>query len=256
MNKQEILTEGYLAAYVTGELDAQQIEEIDVFIKSDDDVRREYFQIQRIVELLAFDRAVTPPAKIKAMIMEQVAKRSSLTSSKTTLNYLVAASVTIAILSAIAGVYYRSEWKSTQQELAQLNIRNQEIADGFQFVSQELEVAKVELSVTNSPDYKRIILQGTDNAKDAQTVLFWNPNTQGIYLNSASLAALPKGKQYQLWALKDGQPIDAGVFDAKEGDFQIMKNIAQADAFAVTIEVTGGAESPTLSTMQVFASTS
>ncbi|MFT6883546.1 MAG: anti-sigma-K factor RskA, partial [Marinoscillum sp.] len=76
-----------------------------------------------------------------------------------------------------------------------------------------------------------------------------------IYLNSANLPELSGNQQYQLWALVDGKPIDAGVFDADGGQFQIMKGVARADAFAVTIEQSGGADSPTLSTMQVYGET-
>lgn len=74
-------------------------------------------------------------------------------------------------------------------------------------------------------------------------------------LNVENLPMPPSGKQYQLWALKDGKPIDAGVFDmipGTEGDMHMMPvTIADADAFAVTLEKKGGSPSPTLT--QLYA---
>ncbi|MBU2913054.1 MULTISPECIES: anti-sigma factor [Reichenbachiella] len=251
MNKQEILNEGYLVAYITGELTSEQTREIEEFISSDEEVKHEYEDLERILEMLSFDRAVTPAATVKKLIMEHrdVQKKST---DHSMLRYMVAASVFIAIVSAVASLYYRGEWQSAERELSDLNLQHQELAEGFQFVKNELASNQVQFDVVNSPDFRRIILDGTPNAASAKTVLFWNPEQEEIYLNSSTLAALPEGKQYQLWALKDGQPIDAGVFDADAASFQVMKNIAQADAFAVTVEQVGGAASPTLSTMQVY----
>jgi len=76
-----------------------------------------------------------------------------------------------------------------------------------------------------------------------------------VYLDVQQLPSLPAGKQYQLWALDKGKPVDAGVLAANTaaGDsIQQMKNIASAQAFAMTVEPTGGSAGPTLATMTVI----
>ncbi|RZK28201.1 MAG: anti-sigma factor [Hymenobacter sp.] len=65
---------------------------------------------------------------------------------------------------------------------------------------------------------------------------------------------LPPGKQYQLWALDNGKPVDAGVLTAATtagSGLQQMKDIASAQTFAMTVEPTGGSAGPTLTTMTV-----
>jgi anti-sigma-K factor RskA len=50
------------------------------------------------------------------------------------------------------------------------------------------------------------------------------------------------GKQYQLWALMDGQPIDLGMFDVDVQQKRLlvkMKNVQNAQAFAITLEDRG-----------------
>ena len=61
-----------------------------------------------------------------------------------------------------------------------------------------------------------------------------------------------QGKQYQLWALVDGKPVDAGMVDANCTTVCKMKNIPKAQAFAITLEKAGGSPSPTMEAMYVF----
>ena len=66
------------------------------------------------------------------------------------------------------------------------------------------------------------------------------------------MRTLAQENQYQLWAIIDGKPVDAGVFDTSLAGLLKMKEIGNgAAAFAVTIEPRGGKASPTLETMQV-----
>jgi anti-sigma-K factor RskA len=71
-------------------------------------------------------------------------------------------------------------------------------------------------------------------------------------LNVDKLPMPPSDKQYQLWALKDGKPYDAGVFDMT-GDMHMMPvKIGEADAFAVTLEKKGGSPTPTLTQLYMM----
>ena len=73
-----------------------------------------------------------------------------------------------------------------------------------------------------------------------------------MFLSVQNLKDLTEENQYQLWAIIDGAPVDAGVFNPGESNLLKMKNITSgAAAFAVTIEPKGGSENPSLETMQV-----
>ncbi|MBR09290.1 MAG: hypothetical protein CMP48_16605 [Rickettsiales bacterium] len=256
MSREEILNEGYLAAYITEELSKSDAAEVEQFIADDEEIRDEYYNLQKTVEQLAFQYSISPAEVVKRYIMEdsKVVKffGESSESASSGMKLALAASVIIALASMMSAYYFWNEWQDTDYRLAQLTARNIELAESYNTVNQELSEIQQDLAVLVSPEFSRIILNGTDNAANAKAVIYWNPNDEEVYLNSANMASLPQNQQYQLWALIDGVPVDAGVFDAEEGTFQIMKNIAKADAFAVTVEQTGGADSPTLSTMQVY----
>jgi anti-sigma-K factor RskA len=93
---------------------------------------------------------------------------------------------------------------------------------------------------------------GTPNSPEALASVYWNQTTKEVYLSLQNMKELSQENQYQLWALIDGKPVDAGVFDGNVAGLIRMKDIpAGAGTFAVTIERRGGVPSPTLSTMQV-----
>ena len=64
-----------------------------------------------------------------------------------------------------------------------------------------------------------------------------------------NLPAPTSGKQYQLWAILNGQPVDLGVipndiFVQKKALLLTMKNTIGAQAFAITLEKMGGNPTP------------
>lgn len=256
MTRQELQSEGHLVAYITGELPNPTAREVEALLREDMEVRREYVGLQDTLEQLAHAYGVSPSANIKHQLMEHPSvftyarlpeNRGGFSST-----FMVAASGVVALLSMVAAIYFWNKWKGTDDRLAMLTAQNLELAENLKTVNHSMEGMRRNLAVLVSPDFSRIILDGTANAQGAKAVIYWNKEEEEVFINSATMAALPSHQQYQLWALVDGQPVDAGVFDAREGAFQIMKNIARADAFAVTVERQGGAKGPTLETMQVY----
>ncbi len=87
--------------------------------------------------------------------------------------------------------------------------------------------------------------------------VFWNTESKAVYLLVNQLPKPATGKQYQLWAIADGKPVDAGIFELGEGiTFIKLKTIAKAEAFAITLEKKGGSETPTMDAMYVMGKVS
>ena len=82
--------------------------------------------------------------------------------------------------------------------------------------------------------------------------VFWNENNQ-VFLNPKNLPAAPTGKQYQLWAIVDGKPVDMGMYDPNNKSLvQEMKTVSKPQAFAITLEKEGGSPTPTMEEMYVM----
>lgn len=166
----------------------------------------------------------------------------------------IAASLLIALLSAATAWYFRGEWKEAEQQLELAVAQNQEIASQYETASQRSERLENDLSVVSSPDYQAIALAGTDVSPNSIARVFWNPSAEQLYLSSGNLPVPPTDQQYQLWAIVDGKPVSAGVFEVATDDSSlqvITSQIAQASAFAITLEPRGGSPSPTMEAMYV-----
>jgi len=126
------------------------------------------------------------------------------------------------------------------------------MANDYNTVNQRLDKIETDIRVIDNPAFSRIVMKGTDNAPEAMAYVYWNANTKEVYLSIQNMKALSQENQYQLWAIVDGKPVDAGVFDGNLAGLLKMKDLTGAAAFAVTIEPRGGKPAPTLETMQVI----
>jgi hypothetical protein len=165
----------------------------------------------------------------------------------------MAASVAL-ILSLGANALLYTRWKDASSDLVALQNDQARFATTTTVVQKELGALRQENEVLRSDEFRAVALAGTKTAPTAHAKVLFNPATHKVYVDVKSLPALPAGKQYQLWALDKGKPVDAGMLTAAtatgEG-IQQMKDIASAQTFAMTVEPEGGSVSPTLSTMTV-----
>ena len=109
------------------------------------------------------------------------------------------------------------------------------------------------LDILQDPKVLKVPMPGTKAFPEALATVFWNPQSQEVYLKVNKLPEPTADKQYQLWAIVDGKPVDMGVFEM--GDtaslLQKMKVTGKAQMFAITLEKKGGALAPTMEQMYV-----
>ena len=166
--------------------------------------------------------------------------------------WLVAASVALLILSGLGNYLLYNRLQETQSSLEVAQAEQSRYAATQQAALNDRDQ---QLRILRNQAFEAVELKGTPKAPEALARVYYNRDTKAVYVDVRNLPALPEGKQYQLWALDNGQPIDAGMVTAATatGDsIQQMKNIASAQAFAMTVEDIGGVASPTMSTLTVI----
>ena len=167
-----------------------------------------------------------------------------------------AASITFALLSSYMAYTYWNKWRVSESNLTELLAQNQRMAEDYNKVNQRLDKIEADSKVIDNPAFTRILMKGTSNAPQSLASVYWNENTQELYLSIQSMRQLSQENQYQLWAIIDGKPVDAGVFESIASGLIKMKEIGKGvTTFAVTIEPRGGKASPTLETMQMAGNT-
>ena len=109
---------------------------------------------------------------------------------------------------------------------------------------------KNDLSVVQSRYSEPVALRGLAAAPEAAAKIFWMKNTGEVYIDPSNLPEAPEGKQYQLWGIVDGKPVDGGlIISSKKGNqyriqkMKVFSNV-KVQAFAVTLENAGGNPTP------------
>ena len=155
-----------------------------------------------------------------------------------------------ACFIALLGVGY---WAyTTNQKYNDVVARQSTIEKELQQKNTALAALEQDANMMQKPGIKVAALKGTANAPQALTTIFWDSTGKDVYLLVNNLPQPASDKQYQLWALLDGKPIDLGLLEIQQNRLLVkMKNVQNAQAFAITLEPKGGSVNPTMSAMYV-----
>ena len=171
--------------------------------------------------------------------------------SASALRFAAAAAVVLLISSCIVNFMLYNQLRVAKNDIAAFKVARSIQAAEIEMLGNTLEEKTNELAMMTKPGAKMIMLKGMELSPSSSAMIVWNTTDKSVYIGKAALPMPPQGKQYQLWALVDGKPVDAGVFSMRNGDFvmQKMKDMPNAQAFAVTLEKMGGSPVPTMDAM-------
>ena len=267
MNIQEYISTGILEAYVLGELTEAERTQVEKNIFMSPELKAELLKVEETIEAFAMKAAVKPRVEVKAKLMEKfpgtkkikevIKEKEEAKIVAMPVNYwkyAAAASLAFALLTSYLAYNYRQRWVDTQFNLDNLITQNRQMAENYNAVNQKLDKIQNDLSVIQSNAFTKVILKGTPNEPEALASVYWNATTEEVFLSVQELKGISKENQFQLWAIVDGKPVNAGVFDGNFVGLLKMKNIKGAVAFAVTVESRGGKEAPALETMRLMGS--
>ncbi|GAB3634544.1 hypothetical protein GCM10027422_01340 [Hymenobacter arcticus] len=288
---QTYIESGRLEQYTLGELDPAAQAEVEAWAARSPQVRQELDELLDGIGFYAEAHAQTPSAALRDRVLRNVlaeigttaavapaavapvaaaapaptmrvsasnphlAETASVSSPVAQRSgWAIAASIAL-LLSLAANALLYSRWQQADSDLVAAQNTQARFAQTSQVMERRLSSTQEQLHVLRSPqEFKMVALAGTPAHADAKARVLYSAATHRVFVDVQNLPKLPAGKQYQLWALDKGKPIDAGVlaFNTAAGDsLQQMKDIASAQTFAMTVEPTGGSVGPTLTTMTV-----
>lgn len=256
MNKEDYISSGILESYVLDQLSVEEKQEVETMALENLEIRQELEQIELGFQALAMKTSVKAPPGTKEEVFSKIESPTIPINSRNESNffkYATAASVILAITMGAVAYFYWSKWQSAETQLSDLISQNLQITDNLNKASLDVASAKQTIQILQDPNFNQVKLNGTENAPNALASIFWNRDSQEVFLQIQQLQQLPDDRQYQLWAIIDGNPVDAGVFDLADASTLLaMKSASSVSAFAITIEPRGGSISPSLETMQVL----
>jgi hypothetical protein len=171
-------------------------------------------------------------------------------------NYLLAASVAGLVLSIATIFFLAFENRNNRNDIAALEQRIR-TAEQNNATLQEQQLAYEEMRrLIQDENVAAITLQPVPGKPAASAKVFWNKQSNEVFVMNVSLPQAPSGKQYQLWAIVNGQPVNAGLLADGNNQPQKMTAFEKADAFAITLENRGGSAVPSLDQMYVMGKAS
>lgn len=162
--------------------------------------------------------------------------------------WAIAASVAL-LLSLLGNGWLYGRWQNADHDLVALKEDQSRLAANTLVVEKKLGDVRQQNEVLRDAEFRFVALAGTPAAPAAHARVLFNAVTRRVYVDVQRLPAPPDGRQYQLWALNHGKPVDAGMLTAAAASgerLERMKDIASAQAFAVTLEPVGGSAVPTM----------
>jgi hypothetical protein len=219
-----------------------------------------------MVEKAAFDNSVAPPALVKDKLISALTNEFSdkeisetpviplHTSTGKRINefkWLAAASVILLVASTILNFYLYNNYKASSSKYEALLTERNSLQANNDVFRTKLNGLEESMRIMQNPDVKVITLNGTKGKENNLAAVYWDSKTKDVYFLPTRMEATPSDKQYQLWAIVNGKPVDAGIIGDCNGLCK-MKNIPNAQAFAITLENKGGSPTPTLSAMYVM----
>ncbi len=262
MDIKAYIESGIIESYVLGMADDQERAELEQYSRQYPEIRAAIDAFELSLEQNAMANAIQPDAHVKANILAEIAGEfaDTDTSSKVVsmstpaigwLRYVAAASVILLVVSAATNVYfYRQFREASSQYQALLTEKTSLLAQNQALQAKGLDLYQG-MQIMSDPSYTKVSLPGVKADENKLATVFWDKKNNEVYLLTNRLPQTDANTQYQLWAIVDGKPVDAGMVDICNGLCK-MKNISNATAFAITLEKRGGSPTPNLDQLQVF----
>jgi hypothetical protein len=267
MNVQELISSGKLELYVAGTLTEREMGEVAAYAQEYPEVAGEIEKIERaMLDFLSpveFDMESAEKEAQINVILDRIHDQNPAGARAVPLNrvkrFAVAAVMTGLIIMTGISVWLGLREDNLKGEMAALRDNQQKLAaENEQYLAHYTRMQEQFTTMRNILT-RRVELRTVSGNKITTQgnyiLVYWNPATKKLLLADANLPDLTRDQQYQLWALYDGKPIDAGVFDYGNKNVSVgfQKDISDAQAFAVTVEPRGGSKSPTLSNLCMMA---
>jgi anti-sigma-K factor RskA len=297
MNIQAYIESGILEEYVLGTVSPQEKQEVECMSHIYPEIKEELLRTESALEEYALKHQATPPPSLKESIFAQMSfdapaeeeyKAEEITEEQTVTlpdaasgatvqpearvvdnafervetqvvtpawaKLAVAAAVLLAVFAGWSAMQM-TDMKSANNELV---AKAESMEADMAAMKSLAEYNQALATLFRSPSYKHVHLAGLPKSPESAVSAFWNTQTNEVLIDVQNLPAAPQGKQYQLWSIVDGKPVDIGMIDnAFTGKVLKMKNTkAGSVAFAITLEKEGGNPTPTMEEMYVMGKVS
>jgi anti-sigma-K factor RskA len=261
-----------IEAYVSGLATSNEIKELERGMTQYPEVAAAVNDCQLDMEQYVTLQAKTPPAELKQRILhvivnEEAARESGTFTSATeteefpetkvyvssSWRWIAAAAILLLLGSLLLNYVFFGQINDYKGRYEALISTQNTLAAESNLYKTRIEQMEHSMDLVKDPSMKTVKMPGTKPFPSALATVYWNQRSKEVFVMVNNLPEPAADKQYQLWAIVDGKPVDMGVFEMGDQHklLQKMKSINNAEMFAITLEKKGGSPVPTLDQMYV-----
>ncbi|MGJ8593377.1 MAG: anti-sigma factor [Aquaticitalea sp.] len=248
---------GTLELYVAGALSETENKEVYDLMLKHPEILQEVLEIEAaIIKLTAAtsrgnNKHVLSLIKEKLLFSKHSNESKVVTMTKAKYNWFTYSGWAAAIILGVGLFWTLSQNNELQSDLQTAEMKQSLMETQIADAKTDLEANKQLLSVLRDKDIISVPLGGQGDFENTYAKVYWNKTNNEIYLDAQGLPAPPPGKVYQVWSLKLSPltPTSLGTIDTfMQDDNKIfeLSNMNESEAFGITLEPTGGSESPTM----------
>jgi anti-sigma-K factor RskA len=264
VNVKEFISAGIIESYVLGLCTDAERREVESACEHFPEIAKAKREVEEKIEALLIQEQFAPPVSLKEKILGQINNEQVATETnteqyeETPLRRIgiwkwVAVASLILLAGSLAWIFQLKKENNSLAAVSEVNLADDSTRRAMSEMQAELESLKSGMKALQSPALKMASLRGMPASPAAKASLFWDTTSKDVYLIINNLPQPASDKQYQLWALINKQPVDLGAFDIVQNKLLVkMKNVQNAQAFAITLEPHGGSAQPTMKNMYVY----
>ncbi|MDX1685240.1 MAG: anti-sigma factor [Saprospiraceae bacterium] len=242
MELRDIIESGILELYVLNQLSEKERLEVEGYIEKYPELSKEIEEIEKGFFALgkSMEASVSPDAKNQ--LLDKIRNKPGAGHVRTGgSSFSPWYALLIAGIIGILLLWYleRNENSGLQEELAELR----STCDSLQN-EQATQLAVYEQLY--HPENRILAFEATENYPSARLYFHHNEATNKNFIQVLDLPEISDDQSFQLWSLKEDQaPAPLDVFEGQENLFEV-DYIPGSNAYAITIEERGGAQTPNL----------
>ncbi len=235
MNVKAYIESGVLELYVMEALSPAESRTALALAQQYPAIQAEIEHIQEALNEYILLHAREPRPELKKQILDKIQDAATTVSPLANTNIKWIALLIFALIGWLLWLFFLYKWTRAEQELEKIVLEKEDLETRNWGASERLDIVE-------NPTTKTVRLKGRPNE---EVIVYWNQARRKTLLSIKNLAPPTPGTQYQLWAIVNNKPQDAGLITFGSSNLQEMNVVVAAEVFAITLEKEGGSAAPT-----------
>ncbi|MES2747525.1 MAG: anti-sigma factor [Bacteroidota bacterium] len=253
MNITDIINSGDVELYVYGVLSESETEQMADMSNKHKTLKDEILLVENSILQLSSSFAPNISSEVYEKIKQKIGLKPTSViemKPKSSISQYIGWAAALALLVGI--VYQYNKQTTIENEIVTIEKEKIKLNEAVATSENKNKQTKQLLDVIRDAKNTVVTLGGQAVAPKSFAKVYWNKETQVVYVDAAGLPEPPEGMVYQVWSLKLSPtltPTSIGLlenFTADNNRIFAVSNTADAEAFGITLEPAGGSETPTM----------